>query len=302
MVTRNGSNQIQRQSQYPLTSALNLYIAYGQSNSIGVSATPTTSVSDTTYGAGKDYGRDGRELRAGGSSWVDLTYPPTLIDFSLHASTEMSEPMRAHTREGFLKRALSIVNRAQIAKTGERHRYQAICLGHTGYPYSQLIKGTNTYTNLISAVTKIVANATASSLTTIIRPVCWIHGEADFAASGSGYAAGLATLQADLNTDLKAISGQSQNIPMLISQQSNFAISGFSPFSIVYPVLDQLQAHIGNPATVVLAGPMYAAENIDSGNLHYKGPQVVRWANGFGNALSKMVVDGTNFSRLPCLP
>lgn len=139
----------------------------------------------------------------------------------------------------------------------------------------------------------MVACAIAQGYTPIIADVAYVQAEADFATSGSGYAATLATLQANLNADLKAITGQSQNIPMFITQQSNFSNNLAS--GIAYPVLDQLAAHVANPGSIILACPMYQGEtdgiNSSAGDLHYRGHQGIRWGAAMGNAIATVLID-----------
>lgn len=280
----------------PLTSVCNIYIWYGQSNSTGTGSARLLSVSDPTFGAAKGFGLDGRQSRDGTTlTWADLTNPPSVLDFTPLPTTEISEPFRVRVREVSFFKALERVNAAQIAATGERHRAVVATFGHTGYTLAQLVKGTNAYTNLIGGLAEIMVDLAAAGLTGILRGVVFVQGEADFAASGSGWAASVATLQSDLNTDCKAVTGQSQNVPLFLSQQSNFCASTAAPYAgtIPYPVLDQLSAH--NGTSVILTGPM-SGETINNNNFHYYGHQA--WRNGvaIGNALAAVVVNGQTWN------
>lgn len=279
-----------------LTSVCNIYLWYGQSNSTGTSSSRLFSVSDPTFGAVKTFGLDGRQSRDGTTlTWADLTHPPSVLNFTVLPDTEINEPFRVRVREVSFFKALERVNAAQIAATGERHRAVVATFGHTGYTLAQLVKGTNAYTNLIGGLTEIMVDVAAAGLTGIVRGVVYIQGEADFAASGSGWAASVATMQSDLNTDIKAVTGQSENIPLFLSQQSNFCASTSAPYAgtIPYPVLDQLTAHDGT--SVILTGPM-PGETISNNNFHYYGHQA--WRNGvaIGNALAAVVVNGQTWN------
>lgn len=301
MPTRDGNGLIQRpaaMASLPLTSTYNIYLAFGQSNSNGTSSLRLHTTVDFTDGGIRLFGRDGRQLRAGGSSWCDQAFPGSVYDFSVLAATEAQEPLRTYTQEVFYMKAMQILNARQVAATSQRHDGVVMTLGHTLYPISQLIKGNNSYTNVIGAATRINAIAVAAGKTPVIRGILWVQGESDFAASGSGYAATLATLRNDLNTDLKAVTGQSQNIPLFAVQPSNFS-SGSSPNSgILYPVLDILAAHVANPGNIILCGPTYAAENVTASNLHYLGVQSARFGAGVGNALARVVVDGQTWEPI----
>lgn len=280
----------------PLTSVCNIYLWYGQSNSTGTASARLFSVSDPTFGAVKTFGLDGRQSRDGTTlTWADLTHPPSVLNFTVLPTTEIAESFRVRVREVSFFKALERVNAAQIAATNERHRAVVATFGHTGYTLAQLVKGTNAYTNLIGGLTEIMVDLAAAGITGIVRGVVFIQGEADFASSGSGWAASVATLQSDLNTDCKAVTGQSQNIPLFLSQQTNFCASTTSPYAgtIPYPVLDQLTAH--NGTSVILTGPMIG-ETISNNNLHYYGHQA--WRNGatIGNALASVVVGGNTWN------
>lgn len=279
-----------------LTSVCNIYLWYGQSNSTGTSSQRLFSVSDPTFGAIKTFGIDGRQSRDGTTlTWADLTHPPSILNFTILPDTEINEPFRARGREVSFCKALERVNAAQIAATGQRHRAVVATFGHTGYTRAQLAKGTNAYTNLLGGLTEIMVDLTVAGLTGIVRGVVYVQGEADFAASGSGWAAAIQTLQSDLNTDIKIVTSQSQNIPLFITQQNNFCSITSSPYAgtIPYPLLDQLAAHDGT--NVILTGPMIG-ETINSNNLHYYGHQ--SWVNGatIGNALASVVVGGNTWN------
>lgn len=291
---------ISRPALPPLTSVMNIYVVYGQSNSTGTAAAKLYSVSDPTFGAVKTFGLDGRGSRNGTdipTSWADLAYPPSVLVFTGLPDTEINEPYRAQIRECFFYKTLEVVNRAQIAATNERHRAVVATFGHTGYTIAQLISGENAYTNLVAGVTEICVDVVAAGLTPKIRGVIYVQGEADFATSGSGYAATLGTLQSNLETSLKAVTSQSEDIPMFITQQSNFGTSGTGyPGAIAYPILDQLSAHTTYANKVILASPMYQGETISNSNLHYYGHQAWRWATGIGNAVAAKIVNGTTWN------
>lgn len=279
-----------------LTSVCNIYLWYGQSNSTGTSSNRLFSVSDPTFGAAKVFGLDGRQSRDGTTlTWADLSYPPSVLNFTPLAATEINEPFRARTREVSFFKAMERVNAAQISATGERHRAVVATFGHTGYTLARLIKTENAYTNLINGLTEIMVDVAAAGLTGIVRGVVYIQGEADFASSGSGWASSVTTLQSNLNTDIKAVTGQSQNVPLFLSQQSNFCASTSAPYAgtIPYPVLDQLSAH--NGTSVILTGPM-PGETISNNNFHYYGHQAQLNGVAIGNALAAVVVNAQTWN------
>jgi hypothetical protein len=292
MVSRDVNGLIVRPSLPALTDTYNIYVVYGQSNSNGTSALRSVSTSDTTFGAIRQFGADGRSRRDGTHSWCDLNANAGTYHFSNTPAGIQNEPFSVYLRETVAYKALQIVNDREVSRNNRRHQGHVTLHGHTALTYAQLAKGTNRYTDLINGVTRLYNLLVAEGKTNIvIRGLIWVHGEAAFASSGSGYAANLLTLYNDTNTDFKVITGQVSDIPMFITQQSNFSVSGYAG-SIAYPVLDQLQAHIDNPGKIILAGPMYSGATIGSGNLHYYGHQTTRWAAPVGHAISKVNVDG----------
>jgi hypothetical protein len=61
--------------------------------------------------------------------------------------------------------------------------------------------------------------ATAAGKTYAVGAIILTHGEAD--CCGTGYEAAIHQLWQDYNTDLKAITGQTQSIPLLVTQQQS---------------------------------------------------------------------------------
>lgn len=93
------------------------------------------------------------------------------------------------------------------------------------------------------AVTRL---AKASDKTFGVGAVVLTHGETD--AGNTHYEAEIHQLWADYNTDVKAITGQSQNLQMILSQQDS-----------VWPVstIAQWKLGVDYPADIVCSGPKY---------------------------------------------
>lgn len=85
------------------------------------------------------------------------------------------------------------------------------------------------------------------------------HGEADW--NTSNYDALVTTLQQNYNADLKAITGQSQNIPMFVTQQCSTPMTqdGLVPSPTYYPIsaLKLLSACNASPANLIMVGSKY---------------------------------------------
>lgn len=90
-------------------------------------------------------------------------------------------------------------------------------------PYSALMQGQAPYNNILTCVTKAKALATSLGYAGYqVLMVYWNQGEADSATAEATYLADLQALQANLTTDIYAITGQvaPAAIPMFVSQKS----------------------------------------------------------------------------------
>ena len=128
------------------------------------------------------------------------------------------------------------------------------CHGRSGYAIAALGKGTLPYTNSITAVTNAKAEATRLGLNYRVPFVDWVQGENDANRAAGVYLAALLQLQADYDSDIRSIGGQSQTVPLLLDQISNWTMYS-TPTSFV--PLEQLQAALTYPSRFYCAGPKY---------------------------------------------
>src|SRR5205085_750635 len=107
--------------------------------------------------------------------------------------------------------------------------------------------------------------------TYVVRAVTNVHGESDHVAVNASYQANLLEWQNDYETDVKAITGQAEGIPMLQTQMSSWTKYGQA--TSIIPA-QQLGAHIAAPGKVILVGPKYhLAYAADGVHLTAKGYQ-----------------------------
>lgn len=88
--------------------------------------------------------------------------------------------------------------------------------GVGGFNIQSLAQGTWPYLNLIYQVTQAKAICDAQGLTYKVPMVLWIQGESN--QNTSTYGTLLATLADNLNTDIKAITGQTEDILLFVEQ------------------------------------------------------------------------------------
>jgi lysophospholipase L1-like esterase len=113
-----------------------------------------------------------------------------------------------------------------------------------------MVVGTNghSYEAALIETTAIARLAKAAGKTYGIGAITIIHGEAD--AGNTNYENLLHQLWSDYNADLPAITGQSQKILMIVSQQNS--INNLSPSTQA-----QWKAGVDYPGDIVCAGPKY---------------------------------------------
>lgn len=132
-----------------------------------------------------------------------------------------------------------------------------------GFAYSQLKKGTQPYTNYLLAVQKLRDLLSAQGYRFKMLSFPCTHGESDM--TNTSYAADLLEWWTDLNADTKAITGQAEDIPLIVSQASSFGNATLGIGS-----RQMLQAAMNNPGKILLIGPKYHLPYAD--NVHLTGP------------------------------
>ena len=211
-----------------------------------------------------------------------------------------------------------------LANQAERIAKDAFLFGtKTGYPashdilVSDIARSGNTYwclskagcnyhapnllapfTQLASDVTNAKAFATAMNRSYVVRAVANIHGESDdtgyalnhpeFPLAGpADYGAALVKWQKDLESTIQAASGQTEAVPMFISQ-----LSGFYRTQTSKVAQFQLDAHVAAPGRVILIGPSYPYDINADDCLHYTSQSSRRVGQYFGKVYTRVVLAG----------
>jgi hypothetical protein len=107
------------------------------------------------------------------------------------------------------------------------------------------------------------------------------HGECD--STNANYGTGLYQMWQDYNTDLKAITGQKNDVVLLISQQSSVAAGTTSSAVQVW------KAGNDHPGQIVCTGPKYAFGQY---GLHLSGPRYERVGEKYAEVFDLMVNQG----------
>lgn len=157
-----------------------------------------------------------------------------------------------------------------------------------GQPYTTLAKGQTFYNTLVNSVA-VSKNAIAAAGKTLgILWLALIHGENDESARNTAYAANLATWQNDLETDLKAITGQTEGVPFLISQHQ-----AHGAYAHPTPTVDQQMylAFKANPAKIILVMGKYHLLHTDTDRLHLVNVSSRTMGEKYGQAKASLLTD-----------
>lgn len=161
-----------------------------------------------------------------------------------------------------------------------------------------LSKGTGGYTNLINDVTYGLANSQAAGKSYCVDVVYWSQGERDIQLNTARltYKNALLQLYTDLNTDIKAITGQSHDIKIVMYQCSTYEqfTAGYAGANIA---LAQLDAAKANP-NIILATSIYALEHVAATNVHLAAPGYAHLGAYYGYAAKRAAIEGQAWANL----
>lgn len=117
-----------------------------------------------------------------------------------------------------LVQLLKSENKVDLSKFG--NQYLIATGGLSGGSITVMNKGQAPYSNTIASITRAKTLANSQGKTFKVRAICWQQGEGDRNQSQSWYYTRLKQLFADFNTDIKAITGQSEDIQFICYQPS----------------------------------------------------------------------------------
>jgi hypothetical protein len=211
---------------------------------------------------------------------------------------------------------------AMLARTKEAKASHAVLVslaGRNGLTYWCLRKGgcnytdptyVNAFAESMMEVSSAKALAAAAGKSYVVRLVTSIHGESDdygyavgtqeFPLDGSDgtyraladYSDALVEWQRDYEAGVKAITGQSQPVPLLISQFSGW---NDAPTSAVTQF--QYEAHLKAPGKVVLVAPGYPL-TYAADCRHYDNNGERRLGEYFGKAYARIILEGLPWEPL----
>jgi hypothetical protein len=163
--------------------------------------------------------------------------------------------------------------------------------GIGGQPYAALKKGGTTacYANGMAQLKAGHDLAVAAARTYVVRAVTNVHGESDHIALNTAYEANLVAWQNDYETDVKAVTGQAEAVPMLQSQISSWTRFNNSTISQIPGA--QLAAHVDSAGKVVLVGAKYHLPYVADG-VHLTNEGYRHMGEDYAKVYRRVILEG----------
>jgi hypothetical protein len=262
----------------------NLFLAYGQSNSIGWNAHPALSTTASPSA-----------LMLSGGVGTLASYP-----YGSQALVPLVEADAGNTGESPLSGACQMIA-ALIAVennlTWANHKFQmvAAAAGEGGTAIASLAKGSTDYTKMMSAVDRMIALAGSVNAPIACQAVPFIQGESDIASTAKAtYKTALAQLQADLQTDIQAKTGQTNPVYLFATQVAAHGYySGGTTPDIALGQYEVAQTNL----LVKLVMPLYFID-YNSGDVHFTNI-AAKWVGAYmGLAYKRVVLEGRDWKPL----
>ncbi len=196
------------------------------------------------------------------------------------------ETMHAAMGNQLTTLVMQAANRDYVSVQGE--------FGENGQCYTYLRKGATenglngrAYQATLIETQAISRLAQAAGKTYGVGAITVVHGECD--AGNTGYEDNLVELWTDYNADLRAITGQTESISLLLSQQNSTNDRSAS-------TLAHWQVGVDHPADFVCVGPTYQYESSDGTHLVTEGYRQL--GEKFGQVYFERVVLGRDWQPL----
>ena len=138
------------------------------------------------------------------------------------------------------------------------------------------------------------ALAQAGGKTYMVGAVTWLQGSG---VTPSTYAAQLEAMRADIDSHAKSVTGQAQDVKLIVWQQYPASNTPTAQES-AKGVYDRFVAAADTYPHIVCAGPGYQWPQQSSVNIHYTSAGQIGLGKAFGQAIKRTIVDGVKFQPL----
>lgn len=153
---------------------------------------------------------------------------------------------------------------------------------------AELSKGTIYYDRLISQVQMAYDIATAMGKRLVVQAFSWAQGAIGSGLTGT-YAENLELLRQNIDTDVKAITGQAQDVKCITWQSFLYTANAAKDAYNKYVGASEIFPHI------VCSGATYHLDNVAANNLHFTAESQDWLGAYFGIAYKRTVIDGSDF-------
>lgn len=162
--------------------------------------------------------------------------------------------------------------------------------------YAQLKKGTRAYDRGMAQVAAARDIAKSQGKSYVVRAVLNVHGESDHAEKSTHYLADLLEWQADYERDVRALTGQTEPVPMFQTQISSWTKMMKGTETSAIPAA-QLEAHVRSEGKVVLVGPKYHLQYARDG-VHLTNEGYRHLGEEYAKAYRRVVLEGKRWEPL----
>ncbi len=263
--------------------AVNHVLGTGQSLGVGVSGAPPLSTTqpfaNLMFNTGVMAGREELE------SWEPLVEGDTIPGSKAVVETMSSA-------------FANLVTQLSITSGDPTGRHDLLVSVHASgaKTYRQLKRGTRPYETGMAQVTAARDLARKLGKSYVVRAVTNVHGESDHAEKSARYEADLREWQADYERDVQAITGQTEPVPMFITQISSWTrMMGGTETSAIPGA--QLAAHLAAPGKVVLVGPKYHLSYAKDG-VHLTSQGYRHMGEDYAKAYRREILEGKRWEPL----
>lgn len=292
----NGSNSIPSAIKLssptinPTALIYNQILVSGQSLSLGIGGGVSLTATQPYYNRMLDLPSTVNNILNDGGAVLESDYT---------ALIPLKEPNRGIFNNNYETPSSAMAN--MISTLSAPNSFNSILSLHGigGRKYTELKKGgtLTSYENGQSQSKSAMKFSLMESKGYKILATAIIHGERDQATNTpiTTYEANLVEWQSDYEQDAKQLTGQSENVPMFINQNSSWTGYNFTTPTIA---IAQLNAIRNNPNKIFMTTPYYIFDYVD--HAHIKNWGYRRSGEYFGKVMKKVLIDNVDWK--PVMP
>lgn len=262
-------------------------------------STPTTVVAVMPY-AGAIHASNnaiistGQSLASGYNSFPILSTSQPYSNMMLNATwsglVPLTEPILGGVGETMSSALANMITQLALPVSPSYNTVVVLSTqANSPYAYEQLAQGTAPYIVALSQVSSAKQLSLADNKTLVAPVLTVVHGESDeiLQTTAVQYEANLVEWRSDYETDVAAITGQSEPLRLFTDQVSSWPRFGFATPRIA---LAQYAAAKNHPGDIVLVAPKYMLDYVDG--YHLESYSTRRLGEYYAKVYKKVIVDG----------